>query len=97
VKSTPGPADKTHYAEVRTWLDHKIDFPVYVEKALKASGPVKEYTSFGLRHDEGVWSATQIEEKTHGQAGSTLLIINRGSPKAKLTLEDFGADRIIHF
>ncbi|MGA2561034.1 MAG: outer membrane lipoprotein-sorting protein [Terracidiphilus sp.] len=97
VKSTPGPADKTHYAEVRTWLDHKIDFPVYVEKVLKASGPVKEYTSFGLRHDEGVWSATQIEEKTHGQAGSTLLIINRGSPKAKLTLEDFGADRIIHF
>jgi hypothetical protein len=97
VKSTPGPADKTHYSEVRTWLDHTIDFPVYAEKTLKAGAIVKEYTSFGLRHDEGVWSATQIEEKTHGQPGSTLLIINRGSPKAKLSLEEFGADRILHF
>ncbi len=97
VKSTPGPTEKTHYSEVRTWLDHTIDFPVYAEKTLKAGAIVKEYTSFGLRHDEGVWSASQIEEKTHGQPGSTLLIINRGSPKAKLSLEDFGADRILHF
>ena len=38
VKSTPGAADKTHYAEVKTWLDHTIGFPVYVEKTLKGSG-----------------------------------------------------------
>jgi hypothetical protein len=97
LKSTPGAADKTLYAEVRTWLDHTIDFPVYEEKTLKADGTVKEFTSFGLRHDGGIWSATQIEEKTRGQAGSTLLIINRGSAKANLTLADFSPERVTHF
>ena len=97
LKSTPGPADKSHYTEVRTWLDHTIDFPVYVEKTLKATGTVKEFISFNLRHDGGIWSATQIEEKTHGKAGSTLLIINRGSPKANLTLADFSPERLAHF
>ena len=97
LKSTPGPADKTHYAEVRTWLDHTIDFPVYVEKTTRTSGTVKEFTYYDLRHDGGIWSATQIEEKTHGQSGSTFLIISRGSPKANLTLGDFSPERLIHF
>ena len=45
----------------------------------------------------GIWSATQIEEKTNGQSGSTLLIINRGSAKANLNLGDFSPERITHF
>jgi hypothetical protein len=97
LTSKPGAADKTHYAEVRTWLDRTIDFPVYVEKTPKTGGNVKQFTYFGLRHDGGVWSASQIEEKSDGQAGSTLLIINRGSPKANLTLGDFSSDRLTHF
>jgi hypothetical protein len=97
VSSKPGPADKTHYAEVRTWFDHTIDFPVYVEKTLKSGGKVKQFTYFGLRHDGGIWSASQIEEKSDGQAGSTLLIINRGSPKANLTLGDFSPERLTRF
>jgi Outer membrane lipoprotein-sorting protein len=97
LKSTPGAADKTHYAEVRTWFDHTIHVPVYAEKTLKAGEAVKEFTSYGLRHEGGIWSATQIEEKTRGQAGSTLLIINRGSPKANLNLGDFSPDRLMHF
>jgi len=97
VKSTPGPADKSHYAEVRTWLDRGIAFPVYVEKAVKASAITKEYTYFGLRQEGGIWSASQIEEKNHGQPGSTLLIIDRGSAKANLTLGDFGPERIVSF
>jgi Outer membrane lipoprotein-sorting protein len=97
LKSTPGAANKTHYAEVRTWLDHTIDFPVYVEKTLKAAGTVKEFTYYDLRHDGGVWSAAQIEEKSRGQAGSTLLIINRGSPKAKLNAGEFSPERFTHF
>jgi hypothetical protein len=97
LSSKPGAADKTHYAEVRTWLDHTIDFPVYAEKTPKAGGKVKQYTYFGLRHDGGVWSASQIEEKSDGQPGSTLLIINRGSAKANLTLGDFSPDRLTHF
>jgi hypothetical protein len=97
LSSKPGAADKTHYSEVRTWFDHTIEFPVYVEKTLKVGGPVKQFTYFGLRHDGGVWSASQIEEKSDGQAGSTLLIINRGSPKANLTLGDFSPERVTRF
>jgi Outer membrane lipoprotein-sorting protein len=97
VKSTPGPADKTHLGEVRTWLDRGIAFPVYVEKTVKGSAEVKEYTYFGLRHDGGVWSASQVEEKNHGQPGSTLLIIDRGSAKANLGPADFNPDRLTHF
>ena len=66
--------------------------------ASKAEGEiVKEFTSFDLRHEGGIWSATQIEEKTHGQMGSTLLIINRGSPKANLSARDFAPESIARF
>jgi hypothetical protein len=97
LKSTPGAADRTHYAEIRTWLDRGIGFPVYVEKTLKGTGAVKEFTYFGLRHDGGVWSADQVEAKTRGQAGSTLLIINRGSAKANLGLGDFSPGQLTRF
>jgi hypothetical protein len=97
LKSTPGTADKTHYAEMKTWLDHSIAFPVYLEKTLKGSGEVEEFTYFGLRREGGVWSATQVEAKMHGQAGKTLLIVDRGSTKANLDLGDFSPEQLIHF
>ena len=96
VKSTPGATDKTHYAEVTTWLDHDTDFPVYVEKTLKG-GTVKQFTYFGLRQNGGVWSAHQVEAKIRGQAGSTLLIIDRGMPKANLSMKDFSSAQLTHF
>ncbi len=96
VKSTPGPADKTHYAGVTSWLDHSIGFPVHVEKTLK-NGTVKEFTYYGLRQEGGLWSAHQIEAKIRGQAGSTLLIIDRGTPKANLSLKDFSPAQLTHF
>lgn len=97
VKSTPGAADRTHYAQVKTWLDHTIGFPVYVEKTVKATGAVKEFTYLGLRHNGGVWSASQVEVKTRGPAGEVLLIIDRGSAKANLSLRDFSPERLTHF
>jgi hypothetical protein len=97
VKSTPGPSDRTGYSEVRSWLDSTIGFPVYVEKTMKKTAVVREYTYYGLRHDGGVWSANQIEEKNHGQTGSTLLIIDRGSPKANLTPGDFSPEKLTRF
>jgi hypothetical protein len=97
VKSTPGAADRTRYAEVRTWLDHSIGFPVYAEKTLKGTGVIKEFTYFGLRHNGGIWSASQVEAKIRGHAGSTLLIIDRGSAKASLDLSEFSAEQLIHF
>lgn len=97
MKSAPGSVDKTHYAEIKTWLDRSIGFPVYVEKTLKGTGVVKEFTYFGLRHEGGIWSASQVEEKTRGRAGSTLLIIDRGSAKANLDLRDFSPEQLTHF
>ncbi len=97
VKSTPGPADRTHYREVSTWLDRGIGFPVYVVKTVKGGGPIREFTYFGLRHIGGIWSASQVEEKNHGQPGSTLLIIDRGSAKANLTVADFSQEHFTHF
>jgi Outer membrane lipoprotein-sorting protein len=97
IKSTPGAAERTHYTQVKTWLDKTIGFPVYVEKSLKGSGAVKEFTYFGLRHTGGVWSASQVEAKLRGQAGSTLLIVDRGSAQANLTLKDFSPAQLVHF
>jgi hypothetical protein len=97
LKSTPGPSDRTHYSEVKTWLDHSNGFPVYIEKTIKETGAVKEFTAYGLRHDEGRWSAHQLEVKTRGQAGSTLLVFDRGSAKANLTPDDFSPAQLTRF
>jgi hypothetical protein len=97
VVSKPGAADRTHYAEIKTWLDHTIGFPVYVEKTMKGTGAVKEFTYIGLHQNGGFWYAGQVEAKTRGQAGSTLLIIDRGSPKASLGLGDFSPERLLQF
>jgi hypothetical protein len=97
VKSTPGASDRTRYALIKTWLDPTIAFPAYVEKTVKQSGVVKEFTYYGIRHEEGVWSAHQVEVKLRGQSGSTLLILDRGSAKANLTLSDFNPALLTKF
>ena len=97
LRSTPDPTDKTHFATVKSWLDHESGFPVYVEKKLKGSGNVKEFTYFGLRQTRGVWWASQVEAKNRGRAGSMLLIIDRGTPNAHLNLQDFDLAQLNHF
>ncbi len=97
VISEPGSEDRTRYAQVKTWLDHAIGFPVYAEKTQKGTREVKEFTYFGLRHNGGVWSASQVEEKVRGQPGSTLLIIESGSAKANLRLGDFSPAQLTRF
>lgn len=97
LKSTPGAADRTHYAGIQTWLDHSIGFPVYVEKMMKGSNSVKAFTYYGLRHDGGVWSASQVEAKSRDRAGSTLLIIDHGSARANLKLGDFSPEHLTRF
>jgi hypothetical protein len=97
LKSTAGASDRSHYAEVQTWLDHTIGYPIYVEKTLKDAAIVKEFTYFGLSQSGGVWSARQVEVKIHGRPGSTLLIIERGSTRANLTIRDFSPEQISQF
>jgi hypothetical protein len=97
LKSTPGASDHSHYVEVQTWLDHTIGYPIYVEKTLKDAAIVKEFTYFGLSQSGGVWSPRQVEVKIHGRPGSTLLIVERGSTRAKLTIKDFSPEQISQF
>ena len=97
LRSTPGAADRTHFAAIQSCLDPRSGFPLYVEKTLKDSGTVKEFTYFGLRQTRGVWWAHQVEAKIRGRAGSTLLIIDRGTPEAHLSLHDFNLARLTHF
>ena len=97
LKSTPGALDHSHYAEVQTWLDHTIGYPIYVEKTLKDGGIVKEFTSLGLSRSGGVWSARQVEVKIRSRPGSTLLIVERGSTKANLSIRDFSPEQISQF
>jgi hypothetical protein len=97
LKSSPGASDRSHYAEVQTWLDHTIGYPIFTEKTMKDGGIVKEFTSFGLRQTAGVWSASQVEAKIRGRAGSSLLIVERGSAKANLSAKDFSPEQISHF
>lgn len=97
LKSTPGPSDRTRYAEVESWLDHTIAYPVYAEKTMKDKATVKQFTYMGLRQTGRVWSASQVEVKIRGRAGSTLLIVERGSTKANLSLKDFSPEQVGRF
>ena len=47
----------------------------------------------GLRQNSGVWSASQVEVKTVGKPGSSLLVIENGTEKAKLGRKDFQLDQ----
>jgi len=96
LKSKPGTAKGTVYAAVVTWLDQAIHYPVYAEKTLKGGG-VKEFTYLGLSQNAGVWFAHEVEVKLRGQAGSTLMIVERGSPRANLTAADFKPELLTHF
>jgi hypothetical protein len=89
VRSEPGPADRSHYSAVTSWLDKDVYYPVHVEKAVKGSGDVKEFIYYGLRESKGIWSASQIECRMRGRGGSTLLIVSRGSEKAHVAASDF--------
>lgn len=95
--STPGATDRSHYAFVKSWLDPASGFPVYVEKQVKDSRELKQFTYYGLRQTRGVWWANQVEAKISGRAGSTLFIVERGTPEAHLGLKDFDSARLTNF
>jgi len=89
LKSTPGPQDRTHYGSVTSWIDRGILFPVHVVKTLRGTGQQKEFVYYGLRQIDGAWSASQVEAKLQGKPGSSMMVIEGGSGKAKLGLKDF--------
>ena len=97
LKSTSSTSERSHYLDVQTWIDTAVNYPVYVEKTLKDAGGTKEFTSSGLTQSGGIWAAKQVEVKTHDHPGSSLLIIERGSTKANLTIKDFSPAQIGKF
>jgi hypothetical protein len=89
LKSTPGSLERSNYDSVTSWIDRSIFFPVQVVKTLHGTAQEKEFLYYGLRQVGGVWSASQVEVKLPGKPGSSMLVIEAGSPKAKLTRKDF--------
>jgi len=93
LKSKSGSQDRTYYDSVTSWIDRGILFPVRVVKTLRGTGQQKEFLSYGVRQVGGVWSATQVEAKLQGKAGSSILVIEGGSAKANLGPKDFDMSR----
>jgi hypothetical protein len=89
LKSRSGSQDQTYYDSVTSWIDRGILYPVHVVKTLRGTGQQKEFIYYGLRQVGGVWSATQVEAKLQGKPGSSILVIEGGSVKAKLGRKDF--------
>lgn len=88
LKSTSGAQDRSHYDSVTAWIDRKIMFPVHVVKA-GHGGQSKDFVYYGLREVGGEWSASQVEAKQAGKTGSSIMVIERGTGKAKLAKKDF--------
>jgi len=88
LKSASGPQDRTNYSSVTSWIDRSIIFPVQVVKTLRG-GQQKQFLYYGLRQTSGTWSASQIEAKSPGKPGSSMLVIEGGTPKANLTRKNF--------
>ena len=89
LKSKPGSQDKTYYDSVTTWIDRGILYPVHVVKTIRGTGQQKEFIYVGLREIGGLWSATKVEAKVQGKPGSSILVVEGGSGKAKLGSKDF--------
>jgi hypothetical protein len=89
LKSEPGPGQPSIYAQVTTWMDEKTGAPVYVEAVPKKGGPTKQFVFFDLEQVGGLWLSRQVEAKLQGKPGSTILLIDHGSPHAHLTRKDF--------
>jgi Outer membrane lipoprotein-sorting protein len=89
LKSTPGPQDRTHYDSVKSWIDRTILFPVHEVKTLHGTGQQKDFIYYSLRQVDGAWSASQVEAKLQGKQGSSIMVIEGGSGRAKLGMKDF--------
>jgi hypothetical protein len=89
IKSEPAAGERSSYSSVTSWVDKNIYYPVRVEKLIRGTGLVKEFTNFGLRQSKGVWLASQIEVEIKDRPGSSLLIITGGAEDANLKASQF--------
>jgi hypothetical protein len=96
INSRPDSGDESHYSAVTSWIDKRIYFPILVQKREKGTGSIKEFTYQGLQQSKGVWGARQMEVRIKGNPRRTLLVIAKGSGKAKLNASDFDARLLVN-
>jgi hypothetical protein len=89
LKSEPGPGQPSVYASVTTWIDQKTGAPVYVEAVPKNGEPTKQFVFYGIEQIGGAWLSRQIEAKIAGKPGSSMMLLEHGSPHAHLQRKDF--------
>jgi hypothetical protein len=89
LKSTSGAQERSYYDSVTSWIDRSILYPVHVVKTLHGTKQQKDFVYYGLRQVSGAWSASQVEAKLQGKPGSSIMVIEGGSPKANLGPKDF--------
>ena len=89
LQSKPGTQNRSYYDSVTSWIDKSILYPVHVVKTLHGTGQQKEFVYYSLRQVDGAWSASQVEAKREGKPGSSMLVIEGGTGKAKLGMKDF--------
>lgn len=89
LESEPPSPQFSQYASVRSWIDISTGVPVYVEKSVRASGAKRDFVSFDLRREGSTWSPSQVQITQTGSHSTTVLVIERGTPLAKLTRKDF--------
>jgi hypothetical protein len=89
LRSEPGPGQPSVYRWVTTLMDEKTGAVVEVEAAGKDGEVTKQFVFYGIERIGGLWLSRQIEAKENGKPGSSLLIVDSGSPHAHLTRKDF--------
>ena len=77
------------WARRLSWRETAQVFGTSWEAVPKNGGPAKQFVFYDLEQIGGLWLSRQVEAKLAGKPGSTILLIDHGSPHAHLTRKDF--------
>ena len=94
VRTTPTRTESARYSAVSSCVEPTTGLPLRVTKTVRAdagsqAGQNVVFTANGVRQSGGMWLATEIKLQVAGQQDFTLVLIDHGTPKAKLTASDF--------
>ncbi len=89
LRSTATAGESARYSSVLACVDASTGLPLHTAKSLRSSGQTEDFAYGNLRQEGGQWIATQVTIQIPGQPGSTLVLLDRGTPHAHLGLRDF--------
>ena len=84
LRSEPAEGHASTYGSVTTWMDEATLVPLRIVKEPRGPGAPKEIVCRGLRQSAGHWSASNIEVRLRGSAGSTKIVFTAGSENARV-------------